>query len=87
VLPVCCCCCHQALELEAGLPASRSDGGAADALVMEQQAWTEFLEQFRDRLKLLRLVANVSAARSRLVLVGRLLLLVRLSGPAILNTL
>lgn len=46
----------QALEYQAGFPANSSGGEVA----ISQEQWEEFLNAFRDRLKLLRLIANVS---------------------------
>jgi hypothetical protein len=46
----------QALELQAGF----TDSSNGQELAVSQQQWDEFLRAFRDRLKLLRLIANVS---------------------------
>lgn len=50
--------CLQALEVQAGFPADSANGQAP----VDKQQWEQFLSSFRDRLKLLRLVANVGAA-------------------------
>lgn len=46
----------QALEFQAGF----TDGNNGQEFAVSQQQWDEFLSAFRDRLKLLRLIANVS---------------------------
>ncbi len=47
----------QALELQAGI---LSDGSSGQETIISQQQWEGFLGAFQDRLKLLRLIANVS---------------------------
>ena len=56
-MPDCLVVVLQALEYQAGFPVNSGGGEVA----MSQQQWEEFLNGFRDRLKLLRLIANVSS--------------------------
>jgi hypothetical protein len=49
-------CAQQALELQAGCSADSNNG---QDVCISQQQWDQFLVAFRDRLKLLRLIANV----------------------------
>lgn len=50
------CVVLQALEFQAGFPADQANGQEAP---ISQQQWEEFLTAYRERLKLLRLIANV----------------------------
>lgn len=50
----------KALEFQAGF----TDSNNGQEFTVSQQQWDEFLTAFRDRLKLLRLIANVSIALS-----------------------
>lgn len=61
ITPTCWCLCFdrfvlQALELQAGFPADSNNGQDAG---VNQQQWEDFVSSFQDRLKLLRLIANV----------------------------
>jgi hypothetical protein len=53
----------QALELQAGMAL---DGSSGQEAAVSQQQWDDFLSAFQDRLKLLRLIANVSSPASLL---------------------
>lgn len=50
----------QALEFQAGF----TDSNNGQEFAVSQQQWDEFLTAFMERLKLLRLIANVSLALS-----------------------
>jgi hypothetical protein len=49
-------CLPQALECQAGF----TDSNNGQDVTITQRQWQDFLGTFRDRLKLLRLIANVS---------------------------
>lgn len=53
-------CLLQALECQAGF----SDSNNGQDVTITQQQWLDFLGAFSDRLKLLRLIANVSRCSS-----------------------